>query len=57
MADTNQRKAFKGGIGMAVAVVLAWAVGEFGGVDMPDMVVAAVGSVIGTIAAAIREKV
>lgn len=56
MSDTTQRKAFKGGIGMAVAVVLAWAVGEFGGVDMPDMVVAAVGSVIGTAAAAIREQ-
>lgn len=56
MATSNGQRAFKGGLGMAIAVVLAWGVGEFGGVEMPDMIVAAVGSIIGTVIAYAREQ-
>lgn len=55
MKSSNGKRAFKGGIGMAAAVVLAWVVGEVGGVEMPDMVVAALGSLIGSLVAYVRE--
>lgn len=56
MADTKQRKAFKGGIGLAVAGVTAWVLGEALDVQMPDMVVAMLGSIIGQIVAWIKEQ-
>lgn len=51
-----KRQSFKGGIGMAVAVVLAWGVGE-AGVEMPSEVVAALGAIIGAVIASIKDHV
>lgn len=49
-------QSFKGGIGMAVAVVLAWGAEEFG-LEMPAEVVAAVGAIIGAVIASIKDRV
>lgn len=57
MADSNQRKAFKGGIGLAVAVVIAWGLETGAGVSVPGEVTAAIGAICGTAAAWLREAV
>lgn len=54
MSDTNKNRSFKGGAGMAIAVILAWALGE-AGIVMPDMVQAAGAALIGSLIAWIRE--
>lgn len=40
------RELVGGGIGVAVAAIIGWALGEFAGVDMPEAIVGAVGAVI-----------
>ncbi|HKJ74729.1 MAG TPA: hypothetical protein VKA19_11485 [Alphaproteobacteria bacterium] len=52
--QTKTSKTFRGGIGLAVAVVLAWGLKEAIGVTMPGEVTAAVGAIVGSIASAFR---
>lgn len=40
------REAFAGGIGIAVAAIVGWALNEFAGVAMPGEIVGALGAVI-----------
>lgn len=35
-----------GGIGVAVAAIVAWALGEFAGVQMPEPIIGALGAVL-----------
>lgn len=42
----NGRDRFAGGIGLAVAVVVGWALHEYAGADMPEYVISALGGVI-----------
>lgn len=46
---TPTRKIQAAGIGIPVAVVLAWALREFGGVEMPAEVSTAIGGIISTV--------
>lgn len=57
MAESNGRKAFKGGIGLAAAVVIAWILETGLGVNMPGEVTAALGAICGSLASLIRENV
>lgn len=52
MAMGGQRNAE--GIGAAGAVVFAWALASFGGVEMPAEVTIALGSLIGAVSARIK---
>lgn len=51
----NVKRVQKGGIGLAVAVVLAWLVG-LTGVTVPPVVVAAIASIVGSIATGFNEE-
>lgn len=55
MPSKATRRTFKGGIGLAVAVILAWGLEAGLGVTVPGEVTAAMGSVVGTLASWIKE--
>lgn len=42
----GKREVWAGGVGLAIAVVVAWSVTEFGGVEVPQEVTAAFGGVV-----------
>lgn len=42
----GKREMAAGGVGLAIAVVVAWAVTEFAGIDVPTEVTAAFGGVV-----------
>jgi len=44
-----------GGIGVAVAAIVAWALGEFAGVEMPEPIIGALGAVLMYAATKIEE--
>lgn len=44
-----------GGVGVAVAAIAAWALGEFAGVQMPEAIVGALGAVLMYAATKIEE--
>lgn len=54
MATKNQQRTIKGGVGVAAAIVITWAI-SLGGVDVPGEVTAAIGSIIGSLVAYFKE--
>lgn len=40
------REAWAGGVGLAIAIVVTWAVTQFGGIEVPQEVTAAFGGIV-----------